>query len=80
MLEALAHWFAHELGCEPDEVIVQKGDTLWSIAHNGTGDGSRWEELAAANPDKGWDDRHTTIRPGEKIKLPLSWREGGTRG
>jgi nucleoid-associated protein YgaU len=71
MFDSLRRWFKHETG--QDYVTVVEGDSLWRIAKEGVGDGNRWRELAAANPDRKWDDQHTTIHHGEQIKLPESW-------
>lgn len=71
MLDNLRRWFKHASGQDTVEVIA--GDSLWRIAEHGVGDGARWRELVEANPDKGWTEDHTVIRPGERIKLPESW-------
>lgn len=52
------------------EATVKKGDTLWGIAEQVTGDGSRWEEIAALNPGL---NKAYTLQIGEKLKLPSSW-------
>ena len=46
--------------------VVQKGDTLWSIARRVYGDGQRWKDIAAAN---GITDP-TKIRVGQSLILP----------
>ncbi len=53
-------------------VTVKKGDSLWRIAEAITGQGSRWHELAEANPGR-WTDSDFVIQPGETLKLPKSW-------
>lgn len=51
----------------PDGVhVVAPGDTLWGIAAQHLGDGSRWEELAADNQII--DPQ--VILPGQRIQLP----------
>lgn len=73
MLEALHKFFEWVEGeCGPHEVIVKRGDTLSSIAHQGTGNATRWKELAEANPGRDWDEKYT-IHSGDKITLPASW-------
>lgn len=46
--------------------IVQKGDTLWSIAKRELGDGKRWQEIAKLNgvTDPGG------LKVGQQLKLP----------
>lgn len=75
---AFMDWFEHK---DPktedgdyDTVKVVKGDSLWKIAEELTGDGNNWKQLADANPDKGWDETYT-IEPGEELKVPKSWSE-----
>ncbi len=46
---------------------VQKGDTLWSISTKVYGDGQKWREIAAANPDL---KDANAIREGQVINLP----------
>lgn len=70
MLDGLRRWFKHLT--DQDEVEVEKGDSLWVIAEDITGDGERWKELADANANRGWTKDHK-IFPGEKLKLPESW-------
>ena len=54
---------------------VASGESPWSITQKFTGNGSRWKELIAANPDKPTraDGAWTTLMPGEVVKLPPSW-------
>jgi nucleoid-associated protein YgaU len=80
MFGKISHWVRdlfEEDGCT--FVTVESGDTLSGIAHKWTGDGDRWRELEAANPEKGWNDQHTMIHPGEKIKLPDVWVKEGPK-
>jgi nucleoid-associated protein YgaU len=56
-------------------VVVEPGDTLWDIAEDHLGDGSRYPEIAAATADVVQDDgRRLTdpdlIRPGWALTLP----------
>ncbi len=46
--------------------VVQKGDTLWSIANRVYGNGQRWKDIQSANP--GLDP--TRMRAGQTILLP----------
>lgn len=45
--------------------VVQSGDSLWKIAKNLLGDGTRWTEIAALNKIE-----NTIIRPGDVLKIP----------
>ena len=54
-----------EAPAAPTTYVVQKGDTLFSIARIHLGDGKRWKEIVAINP--GLSER---IKPGQKIVLP----------
>jgi len=53
----------------PHTVIVQPGDSLWKLAQQNLGRGSRWQELLAANP--GIVDP-THIAAGTEIVLPAT--------
>lgn len=50
-------------------VNVQPGDSLWKLSQKNLGHGSRWHELAAANP---WIANPNRIRPGVSLALPSS--------
>jgi nucleoid-associated protein YgaU len=54
---------------------VTAGDFPIKIATKLTGDGSRWPELVAANPQKktGTDGNFASLQPGEVLRLPESW-------
>ena len=54
---------------------VQLGDFPSKISQKLTGNGNRWHELIAANPQKktGPDGNFTSLVPGEHLKLPASW-------
>ena len=47
---------------------VQSGDSLWSIAEEKYGDGSRWTEIYDANKDTISDP--DLIYPGQELKIP----------
>ncbi len=46
--------------------VVQKKDTLWSIAKKVYGDGQRWKDIVEANPGLNPRKLHT----GQKLNLP----------
>jgi nucleoid-associated protein YgaU len=48
-------------------VNVQRGDSLWKLAHQWLGQGSRWKELLAANR---WIADPEMIREGAQLNLP----------
>lgn len=50
-------------------LTVQPGDTLWRLAQQTLGHGSRWPELLAANR---WIANANLIRPGAQLRLPLA--------
>lgn len=60
-----------------DKVRVERGDNAWNIAKAITGDGSRWEELIEANPQKptARSGNFETLVAGEILFLPLTWPE-----
>lgn len=47
---------------------VKSGDSLWSIAEEKYGDGSRWTEIYDANKDTLSDP--DVIQPGQELKIP----------
>jgi nucleoid-associated protein YgaU len=59
-----------------EEILVQRGDTLWGLARQHLGKGSRWTELAAANPTIG--DPHR-LQAGAVIRLPASLQAEGSK-
>jgi nucleoid-associated protein YgaU len=78
-LDKWLHWFSHT-ECKPDDdkhyyVTVGEGDTLSNIAEDLIGDGDRYPEIVAANPDRHFD-AHFTVHVGEKLRVPKSWGEG----
>ena len=58
----------------PTVVVVAPGDTLWDIAQETLGDGSRYDQIAAASTDLQADGRRLTdpdlIRPGWHLTVP----------
>jgi nucleoid-associated protein YgaU len=57
------------------EYLVREGDTLWDIAAEHLGDGSRWRLVADVNygrpqPDGGRLDRSHLLRPGWRLIMP----------
>jgi Tfp pilus assembly protein FimV len=50
-------------------VTVKKGDSLWNIADNLTGDGERWHELVDANPNLKLSEDYV-IQPGQVLHVP----------
>jgi nucleoid-associated protein YgaU len=63
-------WFENAVDRDDHlEVTVKKGDSLWKIAEETTGDGANWQKIADANPDKHWT-RDYVIQPGEVLRLP----------
>ncbi|MCM0621947.1 LysM peptidoglycan-binding domain-containing protein [Nocardioides bruguierae] len=58
-------------------VTVAKGDTLWGLAEQHLGEGTRWREIAHANHDRVMADGEQfatarEIRPGWQLLLPTS--------
>jgi nucleoid-associated protein YgaU len=58
---------------------VLPGDFPIKIAQKLTGNGNRWHELVAANPQKktGADGNFVSLMPGEVLQLPASWTPAG---
>jgi len=56
-----------------DAYLVEPGDDLWSITADLLGDGSRWRELAAANPEL-LRDPTERLAAGVRLALPASAR------
>jgi LysM repeat protein len=58
---------------------VLPGDFPIKIAQKLTGNGNRWHELVAANPQKktGADGNFASLMPGEVLQLPASWIAAG---
>ncbi|MEE9212733.1 MAG: LysM domain-containing protein [Phycisphaeraceae bacterium] len=57
---------AEPLAAAPPTYVVQKGDTLWSIARRNYGDGQRWKEIAEANGIA----NPSRLRAGQTLVLP----------
>jgi nucleoid-associated protein YgaU len=55
----------------PRNISIQKGDSLWKIAHTHLGSGTYWHCLADANPHL-QDADH--IYPGQSLSIPASCR------
>ena len=70
LLHRLMEWFSDPI--EHDDhytVTVKKGDSLWKIAEEMTGDGMNWKKIADANPEKKWTHDYV-IQPGEVLNMP----------
>ncbi|HYL63585.1 MAG TPA: LysM peptidoglycan-binding domain-containing protein [Candidatus Methylomirabilis sp.] len=50
-------------------INVKRGDSLWKVAQENLGSGSRWPELLAANP---WIANRDRIRIGIQLALPVA--------
>jgi nucleoid-associated protein YgaU len=50
-------------------VTVRRGDSLWKLAQQNLGQGSRWRELLAANP---WIANPDRIEVGRHVSLPAT--------
>ncbi len=76
MIEGFFRWFSSLVGDDDEchRVKVRKGGSLWQIAEELTGKGSRWKELADANPQRKFDENYT-LQPGEELRVPKSWGE-----
>lgn len=48
---------------------VQKGDSLWKIAEMHLGNGSKFPQIIAANPDRLKDEK-SVIHPGDVLVIP----------
>lgn len=73
--QKLMHFFSG-IHKHPDDdcyvVTVEKGDSLWHIAEELTGDGARWREMQPLNPGL---DEHDVIKPGDELRIPKEWAE-----
>ena len=52
----------------PVSVVVEPGDSLWSIAESHLGDGDRWPDVARVNPTLVHNPR--VIEPGWELSIP----------
>jgi len=60
---------ASDVKVSTKEYIVQKGDSIWSIAEKEYGGGHRWNYLYEFNKDK--IKNPNKLRPGQKILIPI---------
>lgn len=51
--------------------VVAPGDDLWTISERLLGDGGRWRELVAANPER-LPDPTSRLTPGTRLALPAA--------
>ena len=69
----IGEWFENLIeGDDHYSVTVKKGDSLWNIAEELTGDGLNWQALAEANPERHWDKDYV-IHPGDVLRVPKGW-------
>ncbi|MEA4944476.1 MAG: LysM peptidoglycan-binding domain-containing protein [Propionicimonas sp.] len=54
-----------------NDYLVAPGDDLWSLADRLLGDGTRWRDLVAVNPDI-LSDPTQALTPGSRLRLPAS--------
>ena len=62
---------AHDERLEPtgaQTYVVQRGDTLYSIARRYYNNGARWRDILAANHDKVRDEKH--LKVGTELVIP----------
>jgi LysM repeat protein len=52
------------------QIVVQEGDTLWSIAETAIGSGEFWPQIWEANRNNLMSEDPNLIFPGEVIKIP----------
>lgn len=66
----IAEWFENIVeGPNTYTVTVKKGDSLWKIAEELTGDGRNWTKIRDANPQKDWTKDYV-IQPGDVLNIP----------
>lgn len=58
-------------------VLIEPGDSCYSIAEDLTGDPDRWPELVDANPGRALSELGTfrDMIPGERLACPVTWIE-----
>ncbi|MDC0835975.1 S8 family serine peptidase [Geitlerinema sp. CS-897] len=61
---------------EQMQYIVKPGDTLWGIAYDRWGDGSRWRELQKADGSTFTDADARNLRVGQSVYIPVSYESG----
>ena len=63
----------HDTSATAGTYVVEPGDDLWSVSERTLGDGSRWRDLVAANPDV-LKDPTNRLTTGTRLALPPSAR------
>lgn len=58
--------------------LIEPGDDLWTVSERTLGDGARWRDLVAANPDL-LRDPTSQLTPGTRLALPAGALDRGTR-
>lgn len=69
---------AKRIGDRGEKLMIEPGDNPWKIAVQCVGDGRRWDELVAANPQKTRSEttgNFVSLMPGEVLRLPGAWLE-----
>lgn len=70
LISKVFEWFEKLVDGPKDvTVTVRKGDSLWTIAEELTGDGANWQRIADANPDKHFTKDYV-IQPGDVLHIP----------
>lgn len=65
------------VGPKGPAVLIEPGDSCYSIAEELTGDPDRWQDLIDANPGRALSELGTfrDMIPGERLAVPLTWIE-----
>ena len=73
IVDGLRSWLVKKLDKNrgPATVVVAPGDSLWKIAEELTGSGTKWPDIAALNPQVRGPDY--VIQPGQTLKVPADW-------
>ncbi|MBW4422522.1 MAG: S8 family serine peptidase [Myxacorys californica WJT36-NPBG1] len=58
----------------PGQVTIRRGDTLWEIARDQLGSGTRWRELLKADGSSFTEQEARRLKPGESVQLPEAKR------